>query len=99
MPRRQENATIAGVSGIRALLIAEWDHSMKRWRIPGRVYAYEEALKGGGPVVISANRLLQAFTLAGLPANRFGFGGQDYDKQFVLDANDRLSEYVRDRGD
>jgi hypothetical protein len=64
MPRRNERADIAGVSGIRALLIAEWDHSMKRWRIPGRVYAYEEALKGGGPVVISANRLLKAFTLA-----------------------------------
>jgi hypothetical protein len=92
MPRRNERAGIAGVSGIRALLIAEWDHSMKRWRIPGRVYAYEEALKGGGPVVISANRLLKAFTLAGLPTNRFGFGGVDCEKWFLLEG-DELSEW------
>lgn len=81
------------MTGIRALLIAEWDHSMKRWRIPGgRAYEYEEHLRRGHPVVISANRLLRAFTLAGLPANRFGFGGVDCEKWFLLEG-DELSEW------
>ena len=65
---------------------------MKRWRIPGRVYAYEETLKGGGPVMVSSARLLKALMLAGLPANRFGFGGVDCEKWFLLEG-DELSEW------
>jgi hypothetical protein len=65
---------------------------MTRWRIPGHVYAYEEALKAGRPVVVTSTRLLSAFMIAGLPANRFGFGGVDYEKQFLLDG-DGLSEW------
>ena len=84
----------AGGTGARALLVAEWDASMTRWRIPGEVYAYEEALKGGQPVVISSARLLKALMLAGLPAaaKRFGFGGVDAGKWFLLDG-DALSEW------
>ncbi|WP_155946648.1 hypothetical protein [Mycobacterium sp. URHD0025] len=92
MPRRDGRAGIAGISGIRALLVAEWDQGMKRWRIPGHIYEYEEALKGGRPVVISTDRLLSAFTLAGLPANRFGFGGVDHGKWFRLNG-DELCEW------
>lgn len=51
-------------------------------------------MKSGGPVVISANRLLKAFTLAGLPANRFGFGGVDCEKRVLLEG-DELSEWHR----
>jgi hypothetical protein len=50
------------------------------------------ALKGGGPVVISSSRLLRAFHLAGLPSNRFGYGGADCGKRFLLDG-DELSEW------
>jgi hypothetical protein len=89
---RARKSAGAGGTGARALLIAEWDASMARWRIPGEVYAYEEALKNGGPVVISSARLLRALTLAGLPAKRFGFGGPDADKRLLLEG-DELSEW------
>jgi hypothetical protein len=91
MSRARKSAG-AGGTGARALLIAEWDASMTSWRIPGEVYAYEEALKSGGPVVVSSARLLKALMLAGLPANQFGYRGPNANKWFRLDG-DQLSEW------
>ena len=89
---RKRTGALRNADGLRELLVAEWEASMARWRIPGHVYAYEEALKAGRPVVVTSTRLLSAFMFAGLPANRFGFGGVDYEKQFLLDG-DELSEW------
>ncbi len=89
MPRRAQQAV---TTGIRALLIAEWDHSMRRWRVPGHVYVYEEALKSGRPVVVSAARVMKAFMHADMPGDRWGWGGVDYGKIFLLDG-DELSEW------
>jgi hypothetical protein len=91
MGRVRKSAGTRGM-GARALLIAEWNASMTRWRVPCEVYAYEDALKNGGSVVISSARLLRALMLAGLPANRFGYRGADADKQFLLDG-DELGEW------
>jgi hypothetical protein len=93
MARRSGNVGTAGMTGIRALLIAELDRTLTRWAVPGAPpSAYEVALRENAPVVISASRLLKAFLHAGLPADRFGFGGVDYGKEFRLDA-DELSPY------
>jgi len=84
--------------GLRDVLIAEWDRSMLRWRIPGRV-CEEEALKAGEPVVLSSSALLRAFMHAGLPYRSYAFGCRDWGGTFVLDEHDRLSEYVDDGRD
>ena len=89
MPRRQQRST-----GLRQVLIAEWDRGMARWRIPGRVCEYEEALKSGKPVVVSSSSMLRAFMAAGLPTDRFAYGGPDRGKTFMLDENDRVTEHV-----
>jgi hypothetical protein len=80
--------------GLRDLLIAEWDRFMLRWRIPGRVSEYEEALKAGEPVGVSSSQLLRAFMHAGLPHRTLAYGGRDWGKSFVLDERDQLSEWV-----
>jgi hypothetical protein len=82
--------------GLGDLLIAEWDRSMLRWRIPGRVSEHEEALKSGKPVVVSSSTLLCAFMHAGLPHRTFAYGGRDWGKSFVLDERGQLSEYVEE---
>jgi hypothetical protein len=87
MPRRQQRST-----GLRQILIAEWDRGMARWRIPGRICEYEEALKSGKLVVVSSSSMLRAFMAAGLPTDRFAYGGSDWGKSFVLDERDQLSE-------
>ena len=88
MARRPRNN-----SGLRELLIAEWDRSMKRWRIPGDgPCEHEVALKGGQAVGVSSETLLRAFMLAGLRCDDFAFGGRHYKTGFVLDENDRLIE-------
>jgi hypothetical protein len=84
--------------GLRDLLIAEWDRSMLRWRIPGRICEYEEALKSGRPVVVSSSSMLRAFMAAGLPTGRLAYGGSDWGKTFLLDEHDRLTEYRPDVG-
>ena len=80
--------------GLRDVLIAEWDRSMLRWRIPGRVSEHEEALKSGKPVVVSSSTLLRAFLHAGLPYSSYAFGGREWGKTFVLDEHDQLREWV-----
>ena len=40
--------------------------------------------------------LTRACAAAGLPTDRFAFGGRDWDKDFLLDERDQLSEYVED---
>jgi hypothetical protein len=83
---------VGNTSGLRQLLIAQWDKSMLRWRIPGEVYAYEEALKGGEAVAVSSSRVMGALFSAGLPCNEYCFGGRYFKSVFVLDENDRLVE-------
>ena len=39
---------------------------------------------------------MRALMHAGLPCERFCFGGRDYDKVFVLDERDQLSEYAEE---
>ena len=34
---------------------------------------------------------------AGLPHDRFCFGGADYGEEFLLDDRDRLTDFVEDR--
>jgi hypothetical protein len=80
--------------GLRDVLIAEWDRSMLRWRIPGRVCEHEEALKAGKPVVLASSALLRAFLHAGLPYSSYAFGGREWGKTFVLDEHDQLREWV-----
>jgi hypothetical protein len=89
MPRRQQRST-----GLRQVLIQEWDRGMVRWRIPGRICAYEEALTSGQPVVVSSSSMLRAFMAAGLPTDRFAYGGRDWGKSFLLDERDQLTEYA-----
>ena len=91
MPRRQQRST-----GLRQVLIQEWDRGMARWRIPGRICEYEEALKAGKPVVVSSSSMLRAFMAAGLPTDRFAYGGPDWGKSFLLDERDQISEYVEE---
>ncbi|MDT5344565.1 MAG: hypothetical protein QOE52_3749 [Mycobacterium sp.] len=38
--------------GLRELLIAECERTLAQWRIPGRVYEHEEALKSGAAVTV-----------------------------------------------
>ena len=93
MPRRQQRST-----GLRQVLIQEWDRRTARWRIPGRICEYEEALKSGKPVVVSSSSMLRALMAAGLPTDRFAYGGADWGKTFLLDEHDRLTEYRPDVG-
>jgi hypothetical protein len=81
---------------LRQVLIQEWDRGMARWRIPGRICEYEEALKSGKPVVVSSSSMLRAFMAAGLPTDRFAYCGSDWGKSFLLDERDQISEYVEE---
>jgi hypothetical protein len=84
-----------GATQLRDMLIAHWDHTMRRWRIPDHLYPYEEALKAGADVVVTSGRLARALEFAGLPADRFDDGGADSGKPWLLDADDTLTE-IRD---
>jgi len=86
--RREENS-----SGLRGLLVAEWDRSMARWRILGRVSEYEEALKSGAEVLVSSSQMLRALSLAGLSYRQFAYGGSGWGKTFMLDDRDQLHEW------
>jgi hypothetical protein len=55
-----------------------------------------DELKSGNAVAVSSSTLLSAFIAAGLPHSRFGFGGADWHRNYILDENDRLTEYEAD---
>ena len=84
-----------GATQLRDMLIAQWDNTMRQWRIPGHLYPYEQALKAGADLVVTSGRLARALTHAGLPADRFGDGGTDAGKPWLLGADDTLTE-IRD---
>lgn len=86
MPRRRATAT-----GLRELLVAECERSMQRWRIPGQVYEYEDALKSGAAVAVSSSRLMRALAGARLPCGDYCYGGRYFKSSFVLDERDQLS--------
>jgi hypothetical protein len=76
---------------LRRLLIAQWDNTMRRWRIPGHLYPFEQALKSGADVVVTSGRLAAAWAQAGLPADRFDDDGADAGKAWLLGADDSLT--------
>lgn len=51
-----------------------------------------DGLKAGAAVVVGSPTLLSAFLAAGLPAERFCYGGADFQNLFVLDERDQLRE-------
>lgn len=90
MKRRASSA-----GGVRRLLIEEWERRCARWPVPGGIAEQElEDLRAGRPVVVHSDRLLSVFLREGLPVDRFCYGGEDYEKLFLLDERDQLREYV-----
>lgn len=92
--KRRENAT-----GLRELLIADREYRLPGCPNPGPWFGRVrdgllEELKSGGPVLVGAATLMCALLHAGLDCRRYAFGGSDWGKTFVLDAQDRLTEYV-----
>jgi hypothetical protein len=55
---------------------------------------WELDLRAGRAVVVSSVQLSAALGHAGLPCDRFWFGGADWHKVYVLDERDQLSEFV-----
>lgn len=95
MPRRIANANTTG--GLRALLIAIEERAYGpggRWHIPGHRYEFLEALRAGGPVVVSSERIFTALSHAGLCDEEYCYGGRYFQTTFVLDERDQLREYA-----
>ena len=92
MPRRRSNTSS---DGLRELLIAEQERSLKRWAIPGKPNDLLEDLRADVAVVVSSAQLLKALMAAGLPVDRFAYRGADYGKTFLLDERDELREVGR----
>lgn len=78
-------------SGLRELLIADRERSLRRWAIPGRPDDFLDDLRAHVPVTVSSAQLLSALMGAGLPFRQYAFGGADYGRVFVLDGRDQLS--------
>ena len=91
MARRPRNN-----SGLRGLLIAERQRSMKRWLIPGESDERLEALRSGEEVFVGPSVLMRALIHAGLRHDEFAFGGSHCKTVFVLDEYDRLIDCVGD---
>jgi hypothetical protein len=90
---------------LRELLIAYREHRLPKsppppWSAPrGWPDELLDDLKARNAVMVSSDTLLGAYIDAGLPEatyRRFGFGGADYEKRFVLDDHDRLTELTDD---
>jgi hypothetical protein len=92
-------------AGLRGLLIADDNARRERWRqpSPGWEWLTEKQrelpmtdwdidLRAGRSVVVSATQMLSALLHAGLPHRQFAYGGADWDKCFILDEDDRLTE-------
>jgi hypothetical protein len=75
-------------NGLRGLLIAEGEPSHARWAIPGKPDEFLEGLRSEASVVVvvvvSSAAVLWALMHAGLPHDRFAFGGADWARSFVL---------------
>jgi hypothetical protein len=65
------------------------------WFGSGRDELLEELI-ADGPVVVTSAALLKALLHAGQDARRYGYGGADYGKCFVLDERDQLYELSDD---
>jgi hypothetical protein len=82
---------VGGSHRLRHILIADWDASMLRWRVPGRPPSdYERRLKAGEAVGLSSATLLCALMRAGLPYRDCAFGGRYCGQAFVLNERDEL---------
>jgi hypothetical protein len=57
---------------------------------------WDEALRAGQPVIVSAVRLFAAVHDAGLDWRPYAYGGEHFGKSFVLNANDGLTEYIEE---
>jgi hypothetical protein len=93
MARRNNSRT----EGLRRLLLDRHPKSMERWHIPGRRCEFEDALVSGKAVVVSSTTNMSALMHAGLPRDEYTYAGKLGCKQWLLDENDRLSEYIEDR--
>jgi len=94
--------------GLRAMLIAADDDRRERWRRgphPGwpegtnwelRFDDGDRALRAGEPVVLWSSELFDALHHAGGDWRSFARGGADDGKRWLLDGNDRLTEYRAD---
>ena len=81
----------------RAPIARSEAHEGRRARLAG---PFLDALKAGEAVVVGSAELLCAFIAVELPRasyERFCFGGADFNKCFLLDENDRLSELADER--
>ena len=83
--------------GLRELLIADREYRLPGCPEPGPWFGRTrdellEELKAGGPVEVGSATLMCALMHAGLDYRRFAFGGADWDKVFVLDERDKLTE-------
>ncbi len=81
------------VREVREALVVERERSMERWAIPGRRDEWLDGLHSGAPVVVSSAQLMCALMRAGLPHRQYAYGGAEWDKRFVLDERDQLSEW------
>jgi hypothetical protein len=70
---------------------------VERWHIPGRRCEFEDALVSGKAVVVSSATNMSALMHAGLPRDEYTYAGKLGCKQWLLDENERLSEYIEDR--
>jgi hypothetical protein len=57
---------------------------------------WDGALREGGAVIVSDLALFSALYRAGLDWSPYAYGGEFYGKRFLLDENDRLSEWAGD---
>jgi len=79
--------------GLRGLLIRDRLRSQQRWPLPpGQPDEVLEALRAGEAVGVDAPYLLRVLSRAGLPCDRFAYGGADWRKAYVLDGRGELSE-------
>ena len=83
---------------LRNLLLAEHRRNVgpgSRWYRPGAGPSeYEQALVAGEPVVVDSSGLLCALMYAGHNADDYAFGGRHWGKQWLLDTDGTLTEYV-----
>jgi hypothetical protein len=82
--------------GLRQQLLADYQRSLERWRIPGKVYDKEVALASGAPVVVDAADIMCALLHMGLPCGDYTHDGKHGHKRFWLDEFDRLAEYAEE---
>jgi hypothetical protein len=88
MGRSRNSSGHGNAAGLRQMLVdrqrrefgpaSRW-YDADRWPTP-----HAQALEAGDDVLVESSDLLQVFTFEGLPADRYGYGGPDHGKTFLL---------------